>query len=153
LGTHKHRDDNKRRGGARGGGGGGSYGGAGGSGGSGDESVNNEGKKQFETYRKSADTRIDSFLQEKKFSQASYLATNVAFRSIPTDEIASVLLAGIAALKEGKRKEWQPKAEDIARTAIESSSSIIKYQFSKENKAIVTEVLVKEIKKAAGVTS
>lgn len=149
MGTHKHRDDKKRRG--KGTGGGAGSGGGGGGGGS-NESSNNEGKNQFNNYRKAVDTRIDNFLQEKKFSQASFLTTNIAFRSIPADEIASVLLAGITALKEGKRKEWQPKAEDLARSAIESTSSIIKYQFSKENKAIVTEVLVKEIKKAAGGT-
>ena len=145
MGTHKRRADAKRhgRGRGRGGGGGGSAGGGGIEG-------SNEGNNQFIKLKKTTDARIDNFLQNKKYSQASLLAANIAFISTPADEIASVLLAGITALKEGKRKDWQPKAEDIARSAIESSSSITKYQFSKENKAIVTQVLIKELKKAAG---
>lgn len=142
MGTHKHRDDRKRGKGSRGRGGAGSVGGS--------CAQGNDGTRE---YKKVIDTKIDAFLQSKKYSQAGFLATNIVFRTTPPDEIASVLLAGITALKEGKRQEWRPKAEDIARNAIDLSSNATKYQFSEENKAIVTQVLIKEIKRVAGGTS
>jgi hypothetical protein len=149
LGTHKHRDDN-RRGSKRRRGSGHGTGGVSGSGGIGSESGGSEQDNQFKELKRSVDTRIDNFLQDKKYSKASFLAANISFRNTHPDEIASVLLAGITALKEGRKTEWRPKAEDIARSAIETSSSVIKYNFSKESKAIVTQVLIREIKKASG---
>lgn len=141
MGSHKPIGNRKRGKGAGSGGGGGSGG------------SYKQGNDKIKEYKKTVDKRIDNFLESKKYSQASFLATNIAFRTTSPDEIASVLLAGITALKEGKRQDWRPKAEDIARKAIDTSSKVTNYQFSKENKAIVTQVLLKEIKKAAGGTS
>lgn len=84
MGSHKRRADTRGRGGgARGGGGGGSGGGAGG--GTSDD-------PRYNDYKKATDLRIDDFLKSKKYSKAGFLAANLAFRSTPTKEIASVLL-------------------------------------------------------------
>jgi hypothetical protein len=141
MGSHKRRSDSRGRG--RGGRGRGGGGGGGGAGGTSDESKYNE-------YKKVTDARIDNFLKTKNYSQAGFLAANLAFRSTPTKELASVLLAGIVALKEGQKKNWKPKPENLARTGLESSLNLTKYELSLQKRTEVIALLSKELKKAAG---
>lgn len=130
----------RRRGGRSGGGGGSGGGGSGGGG----------GENTGEEYQKAANVRINSFLKERKYTQAGFASASFAFQSTKPNELASVLLAGIVALREGEKKGWKAKPEELARTSLDASLRISKQEFSEERKSAVAGLIAREVRKAAG---
>ncbi len=60
--------------------------------------------EKLKDLREKTRKRIDELLQEKRFDEAAALAVNIAFVSIPPEELVKVLLDAIKKMKEEEKK-------------------------------------------------
>lgn len=105
-------------------------------------------KRREKEYAKVA-SRVNLLLGEKKYAEAASIGTKLAIGLTPPKEALVVLLAGIEAFKEGKKREWKPKPEELAINGLISSQRTAKFELPSERRRLITDLLANELKKAA----
>lgn len=143
MGSQSRRSDSGRgrRGRSKGGRGGGGSGG-GGEGGSADE------RRDERIYQK-AFKKLDDALASNNFSYAANVAASISISKTPSDDLMSLILAGVKAFSEGKENAWKPASQTLADNGIRFAQEKTGHELTLERRQLFSNIIAANLKKVA----
>jgi hypothetical protein len=121
--------------------------GGGGGGGGGEGSPTDE-RRDERVYQK-AFKKLEEALASNNFSYAANVAASISISRTPSDDLMSLILAGVKAFSEGKEKAWKPESRTLADSGIQFAREKTGHELTLERRQLFGNLIAANLKKVA----